>query len=108
MISIKNLEDLHNRLLENRISEYIENRVALLKVLKQINCIIDNYSCYEDDESIYKEYEEFRKLIVDWLIECSTEPKIDIREQIVILKVVVKVKKSFEKTRHVKNNDKSK
>ena len=41
LISIENLEDIHNRLLENRMSEYIQNSVALLKILKQINCIVD-------------------------------------------------------------------
>ena len=40
-------------------------------VLKHINCIIDNYSSYEDNESIYNEYVELRKLIVEWIIECD-------------------------------------
>ena len=44
-------------------NNYIEDRIALLKVLKHINCIIDNYSSYEDNESIYNEYVELRKLI---------------------------------------------
>ena len=43
--------------LEFRQSEYIENRIALLKVLKQIN----NYSSYD-------EYIELRKLFINWLV----------------------------------------
>ena len=80
LISIKYLEDIHNRLSEHQKNEYIEKRVALLKVLKQITCIIDNYSSYEDDESLCNEYLELRKLIVDWLIECNTKPEVDKQE----------------------------
>ena len=43
--------------MEFRQSECIENRIALLKVLKQIN----NY--YPSDE-----YIELRKLIINWLV----------------------------------------
>ena len=43
--------------MEFRQSEYIENRIALLKVLRQIN----NYSSYD-------EYIELRKLIINWLV----------------------------------------
>ena len=80
LLGIKTLEDVRYRLLEFRQSEYKENRIALLKVLKQINCIIDKSSSYKDDESIYNEYVELRKLIVDWLIECGTEPEVDNQE----------------------------
>ena len=77
LLGIKNLEDIHNHLLEFRQTEYIENSVALLKVLKHINCIKDNFSSYEDDESFYNEYVELRKLIVNWLIECNTKPEVN-------------------------------
>ena len=43
--------------LEFRQSEYIENRIAPLKVLKHIN----NYPSYD-------EYIELRKLINNWLV----------------------------------------
>ena len=43
--------------LEFRQNEYIENRIALLKFLKQKN----NYSSYD-------EYIELRKLIINWLV----------------------------------------
>ena len=80
LFGIKHLEDIHNRFLEFRQTEYIENSVALLKILKQINCIVDNYSSHEGDENIFNEYVEMRKLIVDWLIECNTEPEVNNQE----------------------------
>ena len=80
LVGIKKLEVIHNHLLEFRQSKCIENRVALLKILKQINCIIDNYSSYEDDESIYNEYIKLRRLIIDWLIECNTKAEVDNQE----------------------------
>ena len=60
LLSIKSLKDIHNHLLNFRRTGYIENVIALLRILKQINCIIDNFSSYEDDESFYNEYVELR------------------------------------------------
>ena len=71
LLGIERLEDIHNQLLEFGQNNYIEDRIALLKVLKHINCIIDKYSSFEDNESIYNEYVELRKLIVEWIIECN-------------------------------------
>ena len=71
LLGIEKLEDIHNHLLEFGKNNYIEDRIALLKNLKHINCIIDNYSSYEDNERIYNEYVELRKLIVEWIIECD-------------------------------------
>ena len=71
LLGIEKLEDIHNPLLEIGKNNYIEDRIALLKVLRHINCIIDNYSSYEDNESIYNEYVELRKLIVEWITECD-------------------------------------
>ena len=71
LLGIEKLEEIHNYLLEFGKNNYIEDRIALLKVLKHINCIIDNFSSYEDNESIYNEYVELRKLIVEWIIECD-------------------------------------
>ena len=71
LLGIEKLEDVHNHLLEFGKNNYIEDRIALLKVLKHINCILNNYSSYEDNESIYNEYVELRKLIVEWVIECD-------------------------------------
>ena len=47
LVGIKNLENNHYHLLEFRQSKYEEKRVALLKILKQINCIIDNFSSFQ-------------------------------------------------------------
>ena len=80
LLSIESLEDIHNHLLKFRQTGYIENIIALFNVLKQINCIIDNYSSYEDDDSFYNEYVELRNLIVDWVIECNTKAEVDCRE----------------------------
>ena len=71
LLRIERLEDIHNHILQFGKNNYIEDRIALLKVLKHINCIIDNYSSYEDIESIYNEYVELRKLVVEWVIECN-------------------------------------
>ena len=80
LLSIKKLEYIHNRFLEFRGTEYIEKRIALLNILKQINCIIDNYSSYEGDENFYNEYVELRKLIIDWVIDCNTKTEVDNQE----------------------------
>ena len=72
LLGIEKLEEIHNHLLEFGKDNYIENRIALLKVLKHINCIIDNYSAYEDNECIYNEYVELRKLIIEWLVEVES------------------------------------
>ena len=63
----------------------MENIIALINVLKQINCITDSYSFFEDDDSFYNEYVELRKLIVDWGIECNTKAEVDNQEKIVFL-----------------------
>ena len=73
LISLEYLEDIHNRLLECGEIGYMEVRVSLLKVLKHINYIIGNFSSYQDNECLYNEYVELRKLIVEWVIEYNTE-----------------------------------
>ena len=49
LLGIEKLEEIHNHLLEFGKDNYIEDRIALLKVLKHINCIINKYSCYENN-----------------------------------------------------------
>ena len=78
LLGIEKLEEIHNHLLEFGKDNNIENRIALLKVLKHINCIIDNYSSYEDNECIYNEYVELRKLIIEWLIECNIKTGVEV------------------------------
>ena len=73
---ISNLESIHKCLLEKRQSDFIEDRVALSNVLGQIHSIIENHYQFVE-EDIKSEYIVLRKLILVWLIECSTEPKVD-------------------------------
>ena len=82
LLSIKSVEDIHNHLLKFRRTGYIENNIALLNILKQINCIIDNFSSYEDHESFYNEYVELRKLIIDWVVECDKKAGLDNQEKL--------------------------
>ena len=77
LLSIENLEDIDNHLLQFRHTAYIENNIALIKVLEQINSIINNYSSYKDDDSFCNEYLELWKLITDWMIEYDTKAEID-------------------------------
>ena len=75
-IGIWGLENVHKYLLEKGQIDFIENRVALSNVLSQINSIIENFSKFAEVD-IKSEYIQLRKLILVWLIECSTEPKVD-------------------------------
>ena len=76
LLSTKSLEDIHNHLLKLRRTVYIENNIALLNILTQINCIIDNFLSYDDDKSFYNEYVELRKLIIDWVVECDKKAEV--------------------------------
>ena len=76
-IGISNLENIHKHLLEIQQSDdFIEDRVALSNVLSQINSIIENYYQFPE-EDMKSEYVQLRKLLLVWLIECSTEPEVD-------------------------------
>ena len=56
--------------------KYIEEMVALLSILSQINPIIDRF--YLDKESdIEKQYCDLRKRILAWLEKTNTEPETD-------------------------------
>ena len=75
-IGVSDLENVHKYLLEIGQSDYIEDRVAVSNVLSQKNSVIENhYQFTEKDKK--SEYIQLRKLILAWLIECSTEPEID-------------------------------
>ena len=80
LLSIKKLVDIRNRFLEYRNTEYIENSIALLNILKHINCIMDNYYSYEDNESFYNDYVELRKLITNWVIEYNRKSEVNNQE----------------------------
>ena len=75
-IGISNLENIHKYLLEIGQSDFIEDRVALSNRLSQINSIIENHYQFVE-EDIKSGYVKLRKLILVWLIECSTKPKVD-------------------------------
>ena len=87
LLSIKSLEDIHNHFLRFRRTGYIENKFALSNILKQINCIVDNFSSYEDDESFYNEYVEMRRLIIDWVVECDKEAEVNDQEYCVSMRI---------------------
>ena len=75
-IGILSLENIHKHLLVIERSDFIENRIDLSNILSQINCIIENrYQFAEKD--IKCEYIQLRKVILVWLLECSTEPKVN-------------------------------
>ena len=63
-------------MLKNGQSDFIEDRIALSNVLSQVNSIIENHYRFAE-EDIKSEYNQLRKLILVWLIECSTDPEVD-------------------------------
>ena len=63
-------------MLEKRQSDFIEDRVPLSNVLSQINSIVENHYQFAE-EDLKSEYIQLRKLILVWLIDCSTEPEVD-------------------------------
>ena len=75
-IGSSDLEGIHKYLLEKRESDFIEDRVALSKVLSQIISMVENY--YQlPEEDIKNEYVQLRKLLLVWLIECNIKPEVD-------------------------------
>ena len=75
-IGRSDLENIHEYLLEKGESDFIEDRLALSNVPRQINSVIEN--CYQFADVVMKsEYIQLRKLILVCLIECSTEPDVD-------------------------------
>ena len=76
IIGSSDLEDIHKYLLEKGQSDFIEHRVALSKVLSQLNFMIENYYQFPE-EDIKNEYVQLKKLTFVWLIECNTKPEVD-------------------------------
>ena len=75
-IGNSDLENIQIYLLEKRQSDFIEDRVALSKVLSQKYSMIENYYQFPE-EDIKSEYGQLRKLILVWLMECKTKPEVD-------------------------------
>ena len=75
-IGSSDLENIHKYLLQKGESNFIEDRLALSNVLRQMNSIIENR--YQNaDVDIKSEYVQLRKLILFWLIASSTEPEVE-------------------------------
>ena len=73
-IGSPDLENLHENLLEKRESDFIEHRLALSNVLRQITSMIENRFQFADIKS---EYVQLRELTLNWFIECNAEPEVD-------------------------------
>ena len=65
IIDSSHLEDIHKNFLEKEENEFIEDTVALSKVLSQINSMIENYYQFPE-EHIKNEYVQLIKLILVW------------------------------------------
>ena len=63
--TFSNIESIHKYLLEREHSYYIEERVDLSNIFRQINSIIYNYNDFA--ENVRSEYVELRRLILVWL-----------------------------------------
>ena len=50
IIGSSDLEDIHKYLLEKGQSDFIEHRVALSKVLSQLNSMIENYYQFLEED----------------------------------------------------------
>ena len=72
---IGNLEDVRDYVLSEYKYKYIEDMVALIKILCQITNIIDNIY-FDKDDDIKSEYQYLRKCILAWLRVTNTEPKV--------------------------------
>ena len=66
-ISIENLEEIHNFLLNMSEMKFIENMIVISTVLKYINSMIDEYQSLDVEK-----YAELRKLIIGIMIEINT------------------------------------
>ena len=76
--SVGNVEDLRDYVTSMHNDKYVEEMVALLSVLSQINLIIEKI--YLDEKwDFKKENGKLRKRILDWLRACNT--KADIVDQ---------------------------
>ena len=72
---IGNLEDVLDYVLSEFKNKYIEDVVALKKLLSQINLILDKFY-FDKEDDIKTEYHFLRKCILAWLEVCNTKPEI--------------------------------
>ena len=71
-VTLEKLEEIHNFLINMSDMKFIENMIAILKVLKYINYMIDEYESLGDEN-----YKALRKLIIDIMIEINNKGDID-------------------------------
>ena len=77
---IGNLEDVRYYVLSEYKNKYIEDMVALNKILSQINNIIDKIY-FDKEDDIKSECQYLRKCILAWLRVTNTEPKAENDEE---------------------------
>ena len=53
--------------------EYIEERLAVLSVLSQINHIIEKLYSDDDEEDLNEQYNELRQRVLEWYEVINTE-----------------------------------
>ena len=75
-VGIGILEELRDCMIGMYNEKYIEEMVALLAILSQINLIIESF--YLGNENVIKkQYCTLTKRTLSWLEVCNTEPEID-------------------------------
>ena len=105
-IGISDLENFHKYLLEKGQSEFIEDRVALSKVLSQIISTKENYYQFaEENKNTMYSFEKINTSLVKSMWYRAWTWGLTINCYNIN---GCKSEKKFEKTRHVKNNDKTK
>ena len=79
-VGIGNLEDVRDSMMGMYNEKYIEQMMAMLAILSQINPIKDRF--YLDNESdIEKQFCNLRKRILAWLDVCNAKPEISDQQQ---------------------------
>ena len=71
-VSIEQLEEIHNFLINMSAMKFIENMIVISNVLKYLNYMIDEYQSLDVEK-----YEALRKLIIDIVVEINNKGDID-------------------------------
>ena len=67
-VSIEQLEEIHNFLINMSEMKFIENMIVISNVLKYINFMIDEYQSLDVEKN-----EALRKFIIDIVVEINTK-----------------------------------
>ena len=75
-----NLELIRNHIVSQQADamvkgEYIEDRLAVLSVLTQINHILEKFFLYDTEEELDGEYNKLRQKLLDWYETVNTKPE---------------------------------